>query len=188
MKSEEVLDLFRQTGALLDGHFILRSGLRSRQYFQCALLLQYPAIATRVCEALAAQVKQLEVETLMSPAMGGILVGHEIARYLNKRHIFAEKDAGVLKVRRFDIQPGEKILVVEDVVTTGSAVKETIALAKAAGGDVRAVATIVDRSGGNKVDFGVPFYSLLKLHVETFSPDALPPDLAALPPVKPGSK
>jgi len=188
MTSSEVLNLFRETGALLDGHFILRSGLRSRQYFQCALLLQYPAIATKVCEALAEKIREIDCETLLSPAMGGILVGHEIARHLNKKHIFAEKDQGVLKIRRFDIRPGEKILVVEDVVTTGSAVKETCALARQAGAEVVAVSAIVDRSGDNPPDFGAPFHSLLKLKVETFPADALPPDLQTIPAIKPGSK
>jgi orotate phosphoribosyltransferase len=188
MNSDEVFQLFRQTGALLEGHFVLRSGLHSRQFFQCAMLLQYPRVASRIHEALAEKVKGVEADSVISPAMGGILVGHDLGRHLDKRHIFAEKDQGVLKVRRFEIRKGERFIVAEDVVTTGSAVQETCAIVRNAGGVVAAVACIVDRSSGREPDFGAPFVSLLKLNVETFAADALPPDLAAIPAFKPGSK
>jgi len=188
MNAEEVLKLFRETDALLDGHFLLRSGLHSRQFFQCAMLLQYPSVASRINEELAAKVKGIASDSVISPAMGGILVGHDLARYLDRRHIFAEKDQGMLKIRRFEVRPGETFLVAEDVVTTGSAVKETCALVRQAGGVVKAVATIVDRSGDLTPDFGVPFFSLLKMEVETFSADQLPDDLKDSPAIKPGSK
>lgn len=188
MEAHEVLQLFRETHALLDGHFVLRSGLHSRQFFQCAMLLQYPRIASRINEALAAKVKGFASDSVVSPAMGGILVGHDLARYLDRRHIFAEKDQGVLKIRRFEIKPGETFIVAEDVVTTGSAVKETCALVRQSGGAVAAVAAIVDRSGDQTPDFGAPFVSLLKLKVETFPADRLPEDLRNSTAVKPGSK
>ncbi|MFZ5806629.1 MAG: orotate phosphoribosyltransferase [Verrucomicrobiota bacterium] len=188
MKTSTVLRLFRKTGALLEGHFILRSGLHSRKYFQCALLLQYPSIASRVCKALAQEVSKMDFDNVISPALGGILVGQEVARHLKKRHIFTEKDNGVLKMRRFSIQPGERFLVAEDVVTTGSAVQETCRIVREAGGIVVGVGVIVDRSGDRNPDFGAPFISLVKINVETYSPDALPEDLQKIPVVKPGSK
>jgi orotate phosphoribosyltransferase len=182
------LDAFRQTGALLEGHFILRSGRHSRQFFQCALLLQHAALAAELCGDLAGKVKGLSFDAIASPAMGGILVGQEMARHLRTRHIFAEKNEGKLVIRRFPIQAGERFLVAEDVVTTGGAVRETIAILRAAGAEVVGVASIVDRSGEPPVDFGIPFFSLLRLHVETFAADALPPDLQKIPATKPGSK
>jgi orotate phosphoribosyltransferase len=182
------LTAFKETGALLEGHFILRSGLRSRQFFQCALLLQHAALASELCGQLAERLRGVDFTTVISPAMGGILVGQDLARHLKKRHLFTEKEEGKLKLRRFQIQPGERFVVAEDVVTTGSAVRETMKIVTDAGGIVEAVAVIVDRSGTAPVDFGVPFHSLLKLRVETFSADQLPPDLAVIPAVKPGSK
>lgn len=183
----DVVDAFRATGALLDGHFLLRSGLHSRQYFQCALLLQHAKLASELIGKLAVQVRNLDFDAVISPAMGGILVGQELARHLETRHIFTEKENGKLKLRRFGIKPGERFIVAEDVVTTGSAVRETIEILKEAGGIPVAVAVIVDRSAEPGVDFGVPLYSLLKLHVETFPADQLPSDLASTPAVKPGS-
>lgn len=187
MNADEVLQIFRETGALLEGHFILRSGLHSRQYFQCALALQHMPVVERFGRALAAQVRHLEPATVISPAMGGLVIGQEVARQLGIRFIFAEKEQGRLVLRRgFKIAPGEKVLVVEDVVTRGGRVQETIEIVRRGGGQVVGVAMLVDRSGGN-VDFGVPQFSLLRLHVEAFPPDQLPPDLASLPAVKPGS-
>jgi orotate phosphoribosyltransferase len=187
--SEELLKLFRETGALLDGHFILRSGLHSRQYFQCALLLQYTDIAARVCGMLADRLRDIPCDSVISPALGGIIVGQEVARSLGKRHIFAEKDAGGLVLRRgFTISPNEKFIVVEDVVTRGGRVQQTIDIVHAHGGAVSAVGVIVDRSGESPPDFGCPFVSLIKLSVENFAADNLPPDLVSLPAVKPGSK
>ena len=187
MEAEEVLKRFKETKALLEGHFILRSGLRSRQYFQCAGLLQYPVIASSICAALAEKAKSFEFDTVVSPAMGGILVGHEVARHLEKRHIFAEKQEGKLVMRRFQVKSGERFLVAEDVVTTGSAVKETCEVVRSLGGVVEGVVVIVDRSGESSPDFGAPYKSLLKLHVETYAPDNLPEDLQAIPAIKPGS-
>jgi orotate phosphoribosyltransferase len=186
----EVLDLFRQTGALLQGHFILRSGLHSREFFQCALLLQDAAIASRVCGWLADQLGNHDATTVISPAVGGIIVGQEVARHLGKRHIFAEKnDVGGLVVRRgFTIRPGEKFLVAEDVVTRGGRVQETIQIVRDHGGIVSAAGAIVDRSGGSLPDFGCPFVSLVQMNVETFEPNNLPDDLKSTPGVKPGSK
>ena len=185
---EDLLELFRQTGALLDGHFILRSGLHSRQYFQCALLLQHPQIAAKVCSQLADKLREFECDAVISPALGGIIVGHEVGRALNKRHIFAEKDAGNLVLRRgFTIAPGEKFILAEDVVTRGGRVQQTIDIVRAHGGSVAAVGVIVDRSGGNRADFGCPFVSLAQLEVDTFAANDIPPDLLMIPATKPGS-
>ncbi len=187
--SDQVLDLFRETGALLNGHFVLRSGLHSRTFFQCALLLQHTKIAEHVCGLLAEKVRRIECDSVISPALGGLIVGHEVGRHLGQRHIFAEKENNQLVLRRgFQIAPGERFIVVEDVVTRGGRVQETIDIVRAHGGKVAAVATIVDRSGGTVPDFGCEFVSLVKLNVETFEPDKLPPDLAAIPLTRPGSK
>ncbi len=188
MTQEQVLQVFRDTGALLEGHFILRSGLRSRQFFQCAIALQQMPIVEQLGAALAAKVRELGAVTVIAPAMGGLVIGQEVARQLGVRFIFAEKEEGKLVLRRgFKIAPGERILVVEDVVTKGGRVQETIEIVRANGGQVLGVAILVDRSNGG-VNLGVPMFSLLALNVETFAPDSLPPDLTALPPVKPGSK
>ena len=187
--SEDLLALFRKTGALLDGHFVLRSGLHSRQFFQCAILLQYTDIAADVCGRLADKLRPFECDAVISPALGGIVVGQEVGRSLGKRHIFAEKDAGGLVLRRgFKISPNERFVVAEDVVTRGGRVQETIDIVRNHGGVVAAVGVIVDRSGGNRADFGCPFVSLVEMNVENFPADQLPPDLAATPAVKPGSK
>jgi orotate phosphoribosyltransferase len=188
MTDQEALQIFRDSGALLEGHFILRSGLRSRQYFQCALALQEMPIVERLGAALAARVRHLQPRTVIAPAMGGLVIGQEVARQLGSRFIFAEKEEGRLVLRRgFRLHPGERILVAEDVVTKGGRVQETVDIVRAHQGDVVGIAVVVDRSGGG-VDLGVPLFSLLRLVVETFEPDRLPPDLAALPAVKPGSR
>jgi len=187
--SEDLLALFRETGALLDGHFVLRSGLHSREYFQCAILLQHTDIAANVCGWLADKVRAFDCDAVISPALGGIIVGQEVGRSLGKRHIFVEKDEGKLVLRRgFQILPNEKFIIVEDVVTRGGRVQETIDIVHAHGGIVSAVAVIVDRSGTVKPDFGCPFVSLTEMNVETFPADKLPPDLAKIPAIKPGSK
>jgi len=187
--SKDLLNLFRKTGALLEGHFILRSGLHSRQYFQCALLLQDTEIAAKVCGWLANKLRGFDCDTVISPALGGIIVGQEVGRSLGKRHIFVEKEEGKLVLRRgFQISPGERFVVVEDVVTRGGRVQETIDIVHAHGGIVLAVGVIVDRSGEAKPDFDCPFMSLVEMTVETFPADKLPPDLAKIPGVKPGSK
>ncbi|MBK8000869.1 MAG: orotate phosphoribosyltransferase [Verrucomicrobia bacterium] len=188
MTNEEALNLFRQTGALLEGHFILRSGLHSRQFFQCALALQQMPIVEKFGAALAEKVRSLGAVTVVSPAMGGLVIGQEVARQLGLRFIFVEKEEGKLVLRRgFKIAPGEKCLIVEDVVTKGGRVQETIDIVKANGGAVTGIAMLVDRSDGSlKLD--APTVSLIKLHVEAFPPDNLPPDLAKTPATKPGSK
>src|SRR5213596_344778 len=185
--SEDLLALFRKTGALLDGHFILRSGLHSREYFQCAILLQHTDIAERVCNMLADKLRGFVCDSVISPALGGIIVGQEVGRSLGKRHLFVEKnDEGKLVLRRgFKIDNGEKFIVVEDVVTRGGRVQETIDIVRAHGGVVTAVGVIVDRSGDTKPDFGCPFVSLVEMDVETFPADKLPADLAKIPAVKP---
>ena len=189
MTQEQVLEVFRKCGALLCGHFVLRSGRHSRTFFQCALVLQDPVATSELCGALVAKVKveRWSFHTVISPAMGGILVGHEVGRHLGRRHIFAEKEEGKLKIRRFEVKPGERFLVAEDVVTTGSAVKEVVALVQAAGGVVVGVACLVDRSEKSP-EFGVPLCSLLKLPVETFDSTSLPEDLQKVPAIKPGSR
>jgi orotate phosphoribosyltransferase len=188
MTQDEVLRIFRDSGALLEGHFILRSGLHSHQYFQCALALQQMPIVEKIGRALADKGRPLGAVTVIAPALGGLVIGQEVARQLGVRFIFPEKEEGKLVLRRgFKIASGEKILVVEDVVTKGGRVQETIDIVREHGGNVVGVATIVDRSNGT-VNFGVPFASLIALQVEVFKPDQLPPDLAAIPAVKPGSK
>ena len=188
MTKAEALQIFRDSGALLEGHFILRSGLHSRQFFQCALALQQMPIVEELGAALATKLKPLGAVTVVSPAMGGLVIGQEVARQLGARFIFVEKEEGKLVLRRgFKIAAGEKILVVEDVVTKGGRVQETLDIVRAHGGNVAGVATIVDRSNGT-VNFGVPFQCLIALQVEAFEADKLPPDLAKIPAVKPGSK
>ena len=188
MTGNEVLQVFRDSGALLEGHFVLRSGLHSRQYFQCALALQQMPVVERLGAELAGKVRSLGAVTVISPAMGGLVLGQEVARQLGLRFIFVEKDQGKLALRRgFRIASGERILVVEDVVTKGGRVQETLNIVHEHGGQVVGVAMAVDRSGGT-VNFGVPMFSLISLQVETFDPDQLPPDLAAIPAVKPGSR
>jgi orotate phosphoribosyltransferase len=188
MTGNEVLQIFRDSGALLEGHFVLRSGLHSRQYFQCALALQQMPIVERLGAELARQVKPLGAVTVVSPAMGGLVLGQEVARQLGLRFIFVEKEQGKLVLRRgFKIAAGERILVVEDVVTKGGRVQETLDIVAAHGGQVVGIAMAVDRSGG-AVKFGAPMFSLISLQVETFDPNQLPPDLAAIPAEKPGSR
>jgi orotate phosphoribosyltransferase len=187
--SEDLLELFRKTGALLDGHFVLRSGLHSREYFQCALLLQHTDIAAKVCEWLADKLRGFHCDAVISPALGGIIVGQEVGRALGKRHIFVEKDEGKLVLRRgFQISPNETFIVIEDVITRGGRVQETIDIVRGRGGIISAVGVIVDRSGANKPDFGCPFVNLIEMNVATFPADKLPPDLAKIPAVKPGSR
>jgi len=184
----EVLQIFRASGALLEGHFVLRSGMHSRQFFQCALALQQMPVVEKFGAELANKVRALQPATVISPAMGGLVLGQEVARQLGVRFIFVEKEEGKLALRRgFRISTGEKILVVEDVVTKGGRVQETMDIVRANSGEVIGVAMAVDRSGG-KVDLGLPTFSLISMQVEAFDPNNLPPDLAASPAVKPGSK
>ena len=186
--NDDLLALFRRTGALLDGHFVLRSGLHSRQFFQCAILLQYPDLAARVCGQLADKLRDLECDAVISPALGGIIVGQEVGRWLGRRHIFVEKEAGGLGLRRgFQISPNERFIVAEDVVTRGGRVEETVDIVRQHGGQVTGIGVIVDRSGGQRPDFGCPFVSLIEMSVDMFPADRIPADLALVPAVKPGS-
>ncbi|WP_372847262.1 orotate phosphoribosyltransferase [Pontiella sp.] len=191
MKQDDVLKLFEETNALLSGHFELRSGLHSNQFFQCALVLQYPRIAGRLCEALVEKMKQelkdLEVDTVIAPAMGGITIGHDVARALGVRFIFVEKESNELKLRRFKIAPGERFVVAEDVVTRGGRVQETIDIVKENGGVVAAIGILVNRSGG-KASFEAPLVSLLDIEPVTYDPSDCPLCKAGVPLVHPGSK
>ena len=191
MTDEEILGEFRAADALLEGHFILSSGLRSPRYLQCARVLMDGARAERLAQALAAKLPSEvrdAIDVVVSPAMGGVIIGHEMGRALGKPAIFLERPAGTFELRRgFAIQPGSKVLMVEDVVTTGLSSREAIAAVRAAGGEVIAEAALVDRSGGD-ADLGVPFFPLIRIDVPTYEAESLPPELAAIPAVKPGSR
>jgi len=191
MDEAQVLDEFRAAGALLEGHFILSSGLRSSRYLQCARVLMDPRRAERLARALAdklpSEIRDL-VEVVVSPAMGGVIIGHEIGRALGVPALFVERPTGAFELRRgFALGPGQKVLLVEDVVTTGLSSREAMAAIRAEGGEVVGAAALVDRSNG-AADLGVSFTPLLRLDVPTYDADALPPELAAMPPVKPGSR
>ncbi len=184
---EEVLEIFRSTNALLQGHFILRSGLRSEYFFQCAQVCQCMAEVTRLIELMKPQLEKLEFETVLAPAMGGLVVGQEVARQFNARYIFVEKENDKLVLRRgFKIAPNERILIVEDVITRGGRAHEAIDIVQAHGGTVAGVAVLVDRSQGKAI-FDCPLVSLLQMGFPTFEPDKLPEHLKSIPPVKPGS-
>lgn len=191
MKQKEVLKLFMETGALLKGHFELRSGLHSNQFFQCALLLQHPRVSAQLCEALVEkmqkELKGLQVDTVIAPAMGGITIGHEVARSLGVRFIFVEKEDNILKLRRFKISKGERFVVAEDVVTRGGRVQETINIVEANGGVVAAIGILVNRSGG-KASFNAPLVSLLDMEPVTYDPNNCPLCREGLELVHPGSK
>ncbi|WP_221030208.1 orotate phosphoribosyltransferase [Actomonas aquatica] len=184
---QEVLDIFTRTKALLRGHFILRSGLRSGHFFQCARVCEDMAAVSRLTELLVPKLVDFEFSTVLAPAMGGLVIGQEVARQTGKRYLFAEKVDDKLAIRRgFTFAPGEKVLVVEDVITRGGRVNEAIEQVKAHGGTPVGVAVLVDRSAG-QTSFEVPCVSLLELSFPTYQPDALPPELAAIPAEKPGS-
>ena len=188
MTEQEIVKILEESGALLTGHFQLRSGLHSDHFFQAALLLQYPDKAETVCRHLAEKFAGTEIETVISPAVGGLIVGQEVARALKCRAIFADKEDGRLVLKRgFSIRKGEKVLVAEDVVTKGGRVQQTIDLVRSFGGDVVGVAVIVDRSGGD-AKFDVPFYSALRLTLPTFDPASCPLCVKKLPIDRPGSK
>ena len=191
MTDEDVLAEFRAADALLEGHFILSSGLRSPRYLQCARVLMNPARAARLAEALAARIPaeiRGRLEAVVSPAMGGVIVGQEMGRALRLDAMFVERPTGTFELRRgFSLRPGQKVLMMEDVVTTGLSSREAIKAIEEAGGEVIAAGSLVDRSNGT-VDLGVPFFPLIRLDVPTYNPDALPPELAAIPAIKPGSR
>jgi orotate phosphoribosyltransferase len=191
MLEDEILSEFRASEALLEGHFLLSSGRHSAHYLQCARVLMDPMRASRLASALAASLPR-ELRTaigkVISPAMGGVIIGHEMGRALGVEAMFVERPTGTFELRRgFSLKAGEKVLMVEDVVTTGLSSREAIAAIEAAGGVVVAGAALVDRSGGT-ADLGVPFYPLVSLSFPTYAPDELPPELAATPAIKPGSR
>jgi orotate phosphoribosyltransferase len=182
------LEIFKKTGALLEGHFLLTSGRHSNLYFQCAKVLQYPEYTEQLCSIIAGHFRSTEIETVISPAMGGIIVGQEVARLLNKRSIFAEREDKSLTLRRgFTLSEGEKVLVCEDVVTTGGSVFETIEIVKKYNAIPVGVGYIVDRSNG-KVDFGIPQVSTMKMNVISYLPEECPLCKEGIPAVKPGSR
>jgi orotate phosphoribosyltransferase len=191
MTDDEVLAEFRAAQALLEGHFILSSGRRSANYLQCARVLMNPERAGRLAIALAQKLPRDlrgEIDLVVSPAMGGLIIGHEMGRALNVDAIFLERPDGVFELRRgFDIAPGTKVLLVEDVVTTGLSSRQAMEAVREAGGEILAEAALVDRSAG-EADLGVPFYPLVSLNFPVYDADALPPELAAIPAMKPGSR
>ena len=191
MQEEEVLAEFRASKALLEGHFLLPSGRHSAHYLQCARVLMDPDRASRLAIALAGKLPRelrKEINKVVSPAMGGVIVGHEMGRALGVEAIFVERPTGVFELRRgFTIEEGEKVLLVEDVVTTGLSSREAIKAIEEAGGEVIAAAALVDRTGG-AVDLGVPFHALVTINFPAYAEDELPPELAAKPAVKPGSR
>jgi len=191
MSDEDILAEFRAADALLEGHFILSSGLRSPRYLQCARVLMDGARAERLASALAAKIPaniRAEIEVVVSPAMGGVIIGHEMGRALGRPAMFVERPRGVFELRRgFRLDRGAKVLMVEDIVTTGLSSRDAIDAVRAAGGDAIAEAALVDRSSG-KADLGVPFVPLIRIDVPTYDAGALPPELAAIPAVKPGSR
>ena len=186
--TDSVFDRFRRSGALLEGHFRLTSGLHSSGYLQCALVLQHPADAEACGADIADRVRSLGAQVVLSPALGGIVIGQEVGRALGIRAIFAERQDGKLMLRRgFTLAPGEKVLVVEDVVTTGGSTCETIDVARAGGAQVVGAASIIDRSGGQQ-SLDVPYHALATLSVPTYEPEACPLCAAGQPVVKPGSR
>jgi orotate phosphoribosyltransferase len=191
MSDDQILDEFRAAGALLEGHFILSSGLRSPKYLQCARVLMDGARAERLAGALASKLPadiRGRIDAVVSPAMGGVIIGHEMGRALGKPAMFVERPQGTFELRRgFRLDPGTRVLMVEDVVTTGLSSREAIEAVRRAGGDVIAEAALVDRSAG-KADLGVPFFPLIRIDVPTYEADAVPAELAAIPAVKPGSR
>ena len=191
MTDDDVLAEFRAADALLEGHFILSSGLRSARYLQCARVLMDPARGARLATALVERLPDAirrNIAAVVSPAMGGIIAGHEVARALGVEAMFLERPDGVFGLRRgFRLEPGQRVLMMEDVVTTGLSSREAISAIAAAGGLAIAAAALVDRSSGT-ADLGIPFYPLIRLDIPTYAPNALPPELAALPAIKPGSR
>lgn len=188
MNKLELLQIFKNTGALLEGHFILTSGRRSAQYFQCARVLQYPKYLSMLSTTIAQNFRNLPVDVVISPAIGGVVVGTEVGRQLNVRTIFAERQDGKMTIRRgFDLKPGEKVLVVEDVITTGGSVKEVLAVVESAGAGVVGVGVIVDRSNG-RVQLHNNQFAILQLETVSFDPAEIPVELARIPAVKPGSR
>ncbi len=188
LSRDEILSIFKSTGALLEGHFLLSSGLHSPHYFQCAKVLQYPKYLTLLCQPIAEHFASAQIDVVISPAIGGIVVGTEVGRLLGVRTIFAERENGIMTLRRgFEVHPKERCLIVEDVVTTGGSVREVMEIVHANGATVAGVGFIVDRSNG-KVRLADNQFSLLQMDVVAYKPEDVPPELARLPAVKPGSR
>lgn len=188
LNREEIMDLFKRTGVLWEGHFILTSGRHSAHYLQCASVQQFPEENALLCRELALKFKGQEITTVIGPAVGAIVMSYEIARYLGTRFLFAERESGVMTLRRnFTLEPGERVLLVEDVITTGGSVKEVMAVVKQHGAVPVGVAVMVDRSNGS-VDFGVPVKSLIGFDIETYAPQDCPLCRQGLPVIKPGSR
>ena len=191
MTTDEVLDLFRESGALLEGHFFLSSGLRSPIFLQKAKVFMHPAKAEKLCRALAEKIRAEgygDVSQIVSPAVGGIIPGYETARHLGVPAIYTERVEGKFELRRgFELQPGEKVIIVEDIVSTGISIRECIEAIRKTGANVVAAACLIDRSAG-EAEVGVPLVSLVEYKVPAYPADALPPELAAIPAIKPGSR
>lgn len=188
MTEQKILDIFRENGALLEGHFVLSSGLHSDRYIQCALVLQHPRVAEALCSALAEKLKPLHVSTVAAPALGGVLVAHEVARALGARALFTERQNGAMVLRRgFSLEANESALVVEDVITTGLSTRETIECIQRAGANVLGAGALIDRSGG-AVNLGIPKAALVTLSVQNYNPAECPLCKSGVPAVKPGSR
>ena len=190
MTEAEVIDVFKASGAILEGHFILTSGLRSPVFIQKARVFMYPDRTERLCRALAAKVRGAglgQIDLVVSPAVGGIIPGYETARHLGVPAVWVEREDGKFRFRRFDITPGARIVVVEDIVTTGLSIRETIEAVRAAAAEVVGCACLIDRSGG-EVDIGVLLVALARYKVPAYVPDQVPPEMAAIPAIKPGSR
>ncbi|MCO4319820.1 orotate phosphoribosyltransferase [Phyllobacterium sp. 21LDTY02-6] len=190
MNTEEVLDVFREAGAILHGHFILTSGLRSPVFLQKARVFMHADKTERVCRGLAQRIRQAElgpIDYVVGPAIGGIIPAYETSRHLGVPAIWVEREGGTFKLRRFDIAKGARVVIVEDIVTTGLSIRETVTCLRELGAEVLAAACIIDRSAG-KSEIGVPLIALAEYEVPAYPADQLPPELAAIPPVKPGSR
>ena len=190
MDKDEVLAIFRESGAILHGHFILTSGLRSPVFLQKARVFMHAASTERLCRALAQKIQDSvegRIDYVVGPAVGGIIPAYETSRHLGVPAIWVERENGVFRLRRFEIEPGARVVIVEDIVTTGLSIRETIECLRGVGAEVAAAACIIDRSAG-KTDVGVPLVALAQYEVPAYPADQLPPELAAIPPVKPGSR
>ncbi|MBB3934547.1 orotate phosphoribosyltransferase [Aureimonas phyllosphaerae] len=190
MQTEDVIEIFRKAGAYLEGHFILTSGRRSPVFLQKARVFMYPQYTETLCKALAVKLRDAvdgPIDYIVGPAVGGLIPSYETSRHLGAPSIYVERENGVFRLRRFEIPRGARVVIVEDIVTTGLSIRETIECLKELGAEVLAAACVVDRSAG-KVDVGVPLVSLAEYEVPSYAPDELPPELAAIAPIKPGSR
>lgn len=190
MNTQDVLDTFREAGAILEGHFILTSGLRSPIFLQKARVFMHADKTERLCRALAARIRTQvpgRIDYVVGPAVGGLIPAYETSRHLGVPAIWVEREGGEFRLRRFEIEPGARVVIVEDIVTTGLSIRETVACMEKLGAEVAAACCIIDRSAG-KADVGVPLVALAQYEVPAYPADDLPPELAAIPPVKPGSR